>query len=114
MEQKLNDISQKINNENQSSNDIRKTANDDKQLLNAYRLDELTCGLREVRQDVKNLDDKIDAKFEILTNIILQDRQMKQGTILQKSSNKTSIFTAILGGVMGFLASVLMAVFHII
>jgi len=82
--------------------------------LHEYRLNELTNAVQDLKCDVKSIDLKIDDKFEALTNIILQDRQMKQGATLQKSSNKTSILTAILGGVMGFLASVLMALLHII
>lgn len=82
--------------------------------LHEYRINELADSMQELKQEIRNLVIKFDDKFDALTSLIMQDRALKQDAKLQRSGNVMNIISAVIGGVMGFIVSLVLAIFNIV
>lgn len=86
--------------------------------MHEYKLQTLGACIDDMKQDMKNLDAKVDARFDKLTDLILGNTYQNQNVAEQKkntkSANKSNVWSAAIGGVIGFIASVILALLHIV
>jgi len=86
--------------------------------LHEYRLNELTDNLKELKIDIKDLDNKVDEKFDLMTETLLKSQndmfekliknnEIQQTGKIAKSNNKTNIITGIIAAVISVIVGIL-------